>query len=159
MKKKSIGVFSVFLLFVSCSINKTISEKNKLYIENIENNTNQPLITFTLNENINRTFIEYPGFTLTKSKEDADFILFLRVLKFERIPIFYDKEKVDDIVGTKYQIEYEIEIKKEKNLFNKKLKESISTSISKEYKEEKVFSQISEEISKKIYFEILKFKK
>ncbi|MGB9677257.1 MAG: hypothetical protein ACPLZ9_01435 [Candidatus Ratteibacteria bacterium] len=160
--KKLIKICSLFLLFTSCYINKNIPVKNKVYLNKIENYTNQPILSFILKEKIEKIILNYPGFTTTNLKEIADYTFSIKILKFERIPVFFDKKNIDNIVGARYIVEIQMEIKEEKKesiILNKNLIEEISSSIYKEYKEEKIFDKLSEHIAQKIYFEFLNFKK
>ena len=159
--KKLIKVCSFLILFSSsCYINKNIAIKNKIYLDKIENYTGQSILSFFLKEKIKEIILNYRGFSMTNTKENADFILSLKIIKFERIPIFFDKKDVDNIVGAKYKIELEFEFKdKDDAILNKSLTESISSSIYKEYTEEKIFEKLSEQIAQKIYFELITYKK
>lgn len=158
--KKLIKVCSLFLLLTSCYINRNIVEKNKIFLEKIENYTSHSILNFLLEENLKKNILSYSGFTITNLKENTDYILLIKILKSERIPIFFDKKNIDNIVGTQYKIEVQVEIKEKDNvIFNKNLKETISFSIYKDYKEEKIFDKLSERIAQKIYFELLNLKK
>jgi len=154
--KKLIKVCSLLFLFSSCYINKNISVKNKIYLDKIENQTGQSILSFILKEKIKEILINYPNFTITDTKKNADFILSIKILKFERIPIFFDKTDADNIVGAKFKIDIELELKEKENvILNKILTENISSSIYKEYREEKIFEKLSEQIAQKIYFELI----
>ncbi|MCM8767619.1 MAG: hypothetical protein NC816_01120 [Candidatus Omnitrophica bacterium] len=158
--KKLIRVCSFFLLLTSCYINKNVSEKNKIYLEKIENLTNQSILNSLINKKLKETILNYPDFVITNLKENSDYILLIKILKYERIPLFFDKKDFDNIVGVKHRIEFNIEVKRKNSIIiSKNLAETISSSIYKEFKEEEIFSKLSEQISKKIYFELLNFKK
>jgi hypothetical protein len=157
--KKLVIISSTFLFFTSCYLNKNIQGKNKkIYFEKIENFSNQPNLTFILKEKLEETFLEYPEFEITNS-DKADYLIDLKILKFERIPLFFSKKDTDNIVGAKFEIEIEFNLKlKDGKFINKKFTESVSTSIYKEYNEEEILFRICKRISKKLYFEILKIK-
>ncbi|MCM8784854.1 MAG: hypothetical protein NC827_00955 [Candidatus Omnitrophica bacterium] len=158
--KKLVKVCSFFLLLTSCYINKNISVKNKIYVEKIENYSNQLLLSFLINEKLKEIIMNYPYFTITDLKEGSDYILLIKILKYERIPLFFDKKDPDNIVGVKHRIEFNIEVKGKNSIFiNKNLTETISSSIYKDFKEGEIFSKLSEQIAKKIYFELLNIKK
>jgi hypothetical protein len=151
-------ISSIFLLFVSCCyLNRNISVKNKLYFERIENFSNQPNLTFVLKEKLEEIFIKYPKFEIVSSKEASDYIIDLKIIKFTRTPLFFSTKDSNNIVGGKYEVEIDF-VLKEKNgiIINKRLNESFSTTIYKEYNEDKILSKICERISKKLYFEIIK---
>ncbi|MCM8803942.1 MAG: hypothetical protein NC833_01645 [Candidatus Omnitrophica bacterium] len=156
--KRLIKVFSIFLFFTSCYLNKNINGK-RIFFERIENFSNQVNLTFILNQKIKERILEYPGLSITDIKENADYIVNLKILKFERIPLFYSKE-ADNIVGAKFEIGLKLDLKeKDKLIFDKNLFETISFSIYKEYNEEEILNKISERVAKKVYFEILKIKR
>lgn len=155
--KKLIKVCSIFLFLTSCYLNKNISKKNKLYFEKIENFSDQVNLTFILNQKIKETILKYPSLSIADVKERADYIVELKILKFERVPLFYSKETTDNIVGAKYEIELKINLKeKDMVIFDKDLIEVFSSSIYKEYNEEETLNRISERVAKRIYFEIFK---
>ncbi|HOK56291.1 MAG TPA: LPS assembly lipoprotein LptE [bacterium] len=159
--KRLIKICSLFLFFTSCYINKNISEKNRIYIDKIENYTNQSMLSFTIREKIEKIILNYSGYTLTNMKEIADYTLSVKILKFERVPVFFDKKDIDNIVGAKYRIEVQMKVndgRKENAVLTKNLIEDISSSIYKEYREEKIFEKLSEQIAQRIYFELLKLK-
>jgi hypothetical protein len=156
---KKLIISSIFIFFTSCYLNKNIQGKNiKISFEKIENFSDQPNLTFILKEKLEETFLEYPKFEITNS-EKSDYFINLKILKFERVPLFFSKEDTDNIVGAKYEIEVDFNLRrKDSSIINKKFNESFSTSIYKEYNEEEILSRICERIAKKLYFEILKIK-
>ena len=149
---------SILLFLASCYLNKNISVRNKkLYFEKIENFSNQPNLTFILKEKLEETILKYPKFEISQS-EETDYLVDLKILKFERVPLFFSKENSEDIVGAKYEIEVDLRIKTKDRVVDKKIQEAFSTSIYKEYNEDAILTRICDIISKKIYFEILKVK-
>jgi len=155
--RKLIGVFSILIFFSSCYLSRVNLEKKEIYIEKIENLSYNPELTFVLPQKIRETILNYPGYNITDEKEKADYILNLKILKFERYPIFYSREDADNIVGARFEIEVEMNMKERDGKEIKKvIKETFSSSIFKEYNEEEIISRISERIAKKFYFEILK---
>jgi len=158
--KRLIKVCSLFLFLTSCYLNKNIYEKNEIYFEKIENFSSQPSLTFILNEKIREIFLKYPKYTITNLKEKADYNIELKILEFERIPLFYSKLDPDEISGAKYEIKLRVNINdKDKKIVEKEIVEHISFSIYKEYREEEILNRISEHVAKRVYFEILKISK
>ncbi|MFN4226945.1 MAG: hypothetical protein ACK4F0_02235 [Candidatus Ratteibacteria bacterium] len=156
--KKLVKVCSLLLLLTSCYINRNLV-KNKIYLEKIENYSNQSLLNFFINEKLKEIILNYPDFTITNLKELSDYILLIKILKCERIPLFFDKKDTDNIVASKYKIELYMEVRKKDGvIISKNLTETTSFSISKDYKEEEIFSKLSVQIAKKIYFELLNIK-
>ncbi|MGC8976919.1 MAG: hypothetical protein ACP5OB_04785 [Candidatus Ratteibacteria bacterium] len=158
--KKLIRVFSIFIIFTSCYLSKNFQGNKRIYFEKIENFSNQPNLTFVLNEKIRELIIKYPEFNISNNEKFSDYIADLKILKFERKPLFYSNENSDDIVGAEFQIEVRLILKENGVIItDKNLVEKFSTSIFRIYNEEEVLDKISERIAKKIYFEILKIKK
>ncbi|MCM8772134.1 MAG: hypothetical protein NC922_03525 [Candidatus Omnitrophica bacterium] len=155
---KILSSFCLLFVFVSCYLNKNIAGK-KIYFEKFENFTLNSSLNFFLNEKIKEIFLKYPGYTLTETKENSDYVCQLQILKFERIPLYYSKENIYEISGARFEIKVKISIKNNDLNFEKELVESVSTSIHKEFKEEDILSRISEGIAKKIYFEFLNLNK
>ena len=157
---KKLIICNIFFLFASCYLNKNISANDKkIYFENIENFSNQPNLVFILKEKLEENFIKHPKFEISYSEEETDYFIFLKILKFERVPLFFSKKDAENIVGARYEIEIDFSLKgKDGLIINRKFNESFSTSIYKKYNEDEILAKICERISKKLYFEILKIK-
>lgn len=160
LMKKLIKLSSFFLLFTSCYLNRNISDKNKIYFQKIENLTNQPALSFIFEEKLKEVILRYPKYEITNFEDFSDYFIELKILSFERIPLFYSKDNPDEIASAKFELKVGVNIKeKSKIVFEKNLVETFSSSIYKNYREEEILSKIAENMAKKLYFELLKLNK
>ncbi|MCM8818382.1 MAG: hypothetical protein NC915_02750 [Candidatus Omnitrophica bacterium] len=158
--KRLIQLSSLLSFFTSCYLNQNIYNKNKIYLKKIENFSNQPTLNFILEEKFKEAILKYPGYSITNYEDSADYIIELKILDLERIPLSYSKENPDEISSAKFQLKLKVNIReKDKPIFEKDLFETFSTSIYKNYREEEILNKVAEQMAKKIYFEILKLNK
>jgi len=146
-------LYSLIIFFTGCGYKFIHQREKRIYIEPISNYTFQPQMEIYLNESLRDTITSYPGFSLVNSKKAADYSLKIKLLKLEREPLFFSREKANEIVNARFNINFDVFLKKEGEVISHRIfSETLSFPLTRTFEEEKVLQKLCQKIALKIYF-------
>ncbi len=154
--EKSILLISLIIIFGSCGYQFIKEDGKKVFIHTVSNSTLQPKIDLYLADELKKTLIEYPEFSLVNNEGAADYVLCVDIKRWERMPLFFSKAGEDEITIAKFKVETELSVSCDgKQLLHDIISDTFSVSLVSGYKEEEILQRISQKLSGRIYFYLL----